>query len=95
MTRHMHPGGIGRLLQITVDTAGLSWMDQARCQETDAEAFFPEKGAPARLAKTVCQGCEVRAECLEYALETSQRHGVWGGFSERQRRSMSAGRRAA
>lgn len=65
-----------------------SWMDLALCAETDPEAFFPEKGGSTRDAKRVCQACEVRAECLEYALETDQRFGIWGGMSERERRRL-------
>ncbi len=66
----------------------MPWQDRARCQETDPEAFFPEQGASTRLAKRVCVACEVRAECLEYALETSQEFGVWGGMSRGERRRL-------
>lgn len=64
------------------------WRDRALCRETDPEAFFPEKGAPPRDAKRICMGCEVRAECLEFALATGQPYGVWGGASERERRKL-------
>ena len=63
-----------------------AWQDQALCAQTDPEAFFPEKGGSTREAKKVCRGCEVRMECLEYALEHDERFGIWGGMSERQRR---------
>ena len=57
-------------LGIGVDDAGeQSWQDRALCAQTDPEAFFPEKGGSTREAKRVCRSCEVRAECLEYALE--------------------------
>jgi WhiB family transcriptional regulator, redox-sensing transcriptional regulator len=69
------------------------WQDRALCAETDPAAFFPEKGEPSRPAKRVCMACEVRAECLDYALETDQKFGVWGGLSERERRLL--GRQAA
>jgi len=36
----------------------------------------------------VCRTCEVRAECLEYALENDERFGSWGGLSERERRRI-------
>jgi WhiB family redox-sensing transcriptional regulator len=64
------------------------WQDQALCAQADPEAFFPEKGGSTREAKRVCRNCEVRAECLEYALEHDIRHGVWGGFSEPERRRL-------
>src|SRR5215472_6468427 len=53
----------------TEDVDDQSWQDRALCAQTDPEAFFPEKGGSTREAKRVCRGCEVRAECLEYALE--------------------------
>ncbi|WP_439957924.1 WhiB family transcriptional regulator [Modestobacter marinus] len=70
-----------------------TWRERALCAETDPEAFFPEKGGSTREAKKVCTGCEVRAECLEYALANDERFGIWGGLSERERRRLR--RRAA
>jgi WhiB family redox-sensing transcriptional regulator len=74
-------------------TAGLeadaqSWQERALCAETDPEAFFPEKGGSTREAKKICTGCEVKAECLEYALANDERFGIWGGLSERERRRL-------
>jgi WhiB family transcriptional regulator, redox-sensing transcriptional regulator len=68
------------------------WQEQALCAQTDPEAFFPEKGGSTREAKRICSGCDVRAECLEYALANDERFGIWGGLSERERRRL---RRAA
>jgi WhiB family transcriptional regulator, redox-sensing transcriptional regulator len=68
------------------------WQERALCAQTDPEAFFPEKGGSTREAKRICGGCEVRAECLEYALANDERFGIWGGLSERERRRL---RRAA
>ena len=70
------------------DAAEQSWQDRALCAQTDPEAFFPEKGGSTREAKRVCRGCEVRAECLEYALGHDERFGIWGGLSERERRRL-------
>jgi WhiB family transcriptional regulator, redox-sensing transcriptional regulator len=67
------------------DEDELGWQDQALCAQTDPEAFFPEKGGSTREAKRVCRSCDVRAECLEYALEHDERFGIWGGMSERER----------
>lgn len=64
------------------------WQERALCAQTDPEAFFPEKGGSTREAKRICQGCEVKDECLEYALEHDERFGIWGGLSERERRRM-------
>jgi WhiB family redox-sensing transcriptional regulator len=43
----------------------------------------------------VCQTCEVRTECLEYALDNAELFGIWGGMSERQRRKLRQQREAA
>lgn len=67
------------------------WQDRALCAQTDPEAFFPEKGGSTREAKRICQGCEVKSECLEYALHNDERFGIWGGLSERERRRLKRG----
>ncbi|MET3806910.1 hypothetical protein ABIB25_003930 [Nakamurella sp. UYEF19] len=64
------------------------WHERALCAQTDPEAFFPEKGGSTREAKKICTGCEVRAECLTYALANDERFGIWGGLSERERRRL-------
>ncbi len=64
------------------------WQERALCAQTDPEAFFPEKGGSTREAKRICSGCDVRAECLEYALAHDERFGIWGGLSERERRRL-------
>jgi WhiB family redox-sensing transcriptional regulator len=66
----------------------LEWQENALCAQTDPEAFFPEKGGSTREAKKVCLSCEVRQECLEYALTNDERFGIWGGLSERERRKL-------
>jgi WhiB family redox-sensing transcriptional regulator len=71
-----------------LDPDDQGWQEQALCAETDPEAFFPEKGGSTREAKKICTGCEVRAECLEYALSNDERFGIWGGLSERERRRL-------
>jgi WhiB family redox-sensing transcriptional regulator len=66
----------------------LSWQADALCAQTDPEAFFPEKGGSTRDAKRICTGCEVKAQCLDYALKNDERFGIWGGLSERERRKL-------
>ena len=66
----------------------LSWQERSLCAQTDPEAFFPEKGGSTREAKRVCLSCDVRQECLEYALAHDERFGIWGGLSERERRRL-------
>lgn len=71
-----------------VDDGPLSWQERALCAQTDPEAFFPEKGGSTREAKKVCASCDVRSECLDYALANDERFGIWGGLSERERRKL-------
>ncbi|MBL3698912.1 WhiB family transcriptional regulator [Leucobacter luti] len=70
------------------DDEALAWQADALCAQTDPEAFFPEKGGSTREAKRICETCEVRSECLDYALENDERFGIWGGLSERERRRL-------
>ena len=72
----------------SLDFLDEQWQERALCSQTDPEAFFPEKGGSTREAKRICIGCEVRDECLEYALAHDERFGIWGGLSERERRRM-------
>jgi WhiB family redox-sensing transcriptional regulator len=64
------------------------WMDYANCLGVDPDLFFPERGASASDAKAVCAACQVREQCLAYALDTVQKFGIWGGMSERERRRV-------
>lgn len=66
----------------------LPWADDALCAQTDPEVFNPDKGSTTLPAKSVCAACPVINQCLEYALATNQRFGVWGGKSERERRKI-------
>jgi len=76
------------MLEVIDDAEEQEWQDRALCAETDPEAFFPEKGGSTREAKRICSGCEVRSQCLEYALAHDERFGIWGGLSERERRKL-------
>ena len=66
------------------------WRDSGACLDEDPELFFPvghglEAVMQADDAKAVCRRCPVVMTCLEWALETRQPYGVWGGLDERQR----------
>ena len=70
------------------------WRGDAACRDTDPDLFFPVgQTGPAiahiENAKAVCQTCDVRVECLEYALMTNQDAGIWGGLTEDERRPVS------
>ncbi|MDP8959208.1 MAG: WhiB family transcriptional regulator [Actinomycetota bacterium] len=66
----------------------LAWQDFANCRGADSDLFFPERGASTRQAKAICAACEVRVECLEFALRHGEKFGIWGGLSERERRRI-------
>lgn len=64
------------------------WTEHAACRGLNPTLFFPERGASTREAKEVCRGCVVREQCLEFALRYGEKHGIWGGLSERKRRRI-------
>lgn len=74
-----------------------AWMDASLCsQMADPDSFFPEHGTdmpPPREVIKVCNGCDVRAECLEYAIKHDEQWGIWGGLKEndRERARIDAG----
>ncbi len=76
------------LIQDQTQLANLDsrWQEMANCRGLDPDLFFPERGASTRDAKRVCGACVVKLDCLEYALEHKEKHGIWGGLSERERR---------
>lgn len=72
---------------------GREWMVDALCAQIGADEWFPDKGESNTVAKLTCRRCPVRSECLEYALDHDERHGIWGGLSERERRKLKTQRR--
>jgi len=71
----------------------LSWKMAGACYGSFLPEFWPgnysgEYRRQIALAKSVCAGCVVRAECLTYALETEQPFGVWGGLTAIERRRL-------
>jgi len=70
---------------------GSDWRLLAACRQADPELFFPVSASGPSLdqvtqAKVICAGCPVRRQCLAFARDTRQDHGVWGGMSEEERR---------
>ena len=73
-----------------------TWRFRAACRGEDSSLFFApsyferreEKDERERRAREICGRCEVRTECLEYALKTRESHGVWGGLNEQERRAL-------
>ena len=73
----------------------LAWQDGANCKGANADLFFPERGASTRAAKAICRECGVREDCLEFAITTGEKFGIWGGMSERERRKVRKDRQIA
>jgi WhiB family redox-sensing transcriptional regulator len=63
------------------------WQRDALCKDHDTNIFYPAPGDVEllRKAKGICKECPVRQNCLEYALDNSERFGIWGGKSARER----------
>jgi len=73
--------------------ADVVWRSKGACQGLDAEIFYPENEDHAEFALSVCGQCVVRIACLDYALDTREQQGVWGGATARDRRKMLRQRR--
>ncbi|MCD2186192.1 WhiB family transcriptional regulator [Actinomycetospora soli] len=79
-----------------------AWQARAACRDADPELFFPasddftaiETAAQLVAAAKVCHHCPVRRECLTYAVDSGQRHGIWAGHTPGQLRSIRRHRRA-
>lgn len=84
------PAAIERMAEPTPE-----WMQYATCwvEDIPPDVFFPVDGDGVVLPKSICARCPVRKACLEYALANGERHGIWGGKSERERRRIRRDRR--
>lgn len=79
----------------SVSLQDIEWRKAGACRGLDASIFYPEEDDDAEPAKGVCAGCGVRVACLEYALTSREKAGVWGGATERERRRIIRQRRRA
>ena len=70
-----------------------SWRQQGACRGLDPSIFYPLDDEDAEPAKEVCAVCPVQVACLEHALGTREKEGIWGGATERERRSIIRQRR--
>jgi WhiB family redox-sensing transcriptional regulator len=80
-------------LKIEAAEVPMNWDEEASCQGVDPNVFFPERPSDTvRAAKQICRGCPVRTQCLEFAIAARLDHGVWGGLTEGERRSLRRSR---
>ena len=79
----------------------MSWAERAACRgmaDTDPTVFFPDidRGQTSPhvwdRAREICDGCEVRLECLRFQMAfeevTGRRDGMWGGLTPRERENL-------
>ena len=76
-----------------------NWRTYAACREVDPEAFYPTEMnlTAAHYAISICHGCDVRLECLTFAMQEEEkayggRHGIRGGLTPTQRTSLAKGK---
>jgi WhiB family transcriptional regulator, redox-sensing transcriptional regulator len=72
------------------------WTEHAACLGASPELFFPISVTgpaleQASTAKSVCDRCPVRPECLDWALRAGEAHGIWGGTTPEERRYLRLG----
>jgi WhiB family transcriptional regulator, redox-sensing transcriptional regulator len=84
----------------TASYDGTAWRELAACRGHDPELFFPLGPAgrslhDAERAMAICAHCPVQRACLDFALDTSQEYGIWGGLTEAERRTVRYQRRSA
>jgi WhiB family redox-sensing transcriptional regulator len=80
-----------------MSTTTLDWVTSAACRGSHREAFFPPNAIERKeerleresVAKRICAGCAVQAECLDLALRNHEIHGIWGGLNEDERRAFT------
>jgi WhiB family redox-sensing transcriptional regulator len=73
----------------------LNWFDDANCKGVDKNVFFLEGNVPplesrqrVAEAKSYCDACSVKKQCLEFALEYKEKHGIYGGATPQERMAM-------
>jgi WhiB family redox-sensing transcriptional regulator len=74
------------------------WRASGACRSSEPDLFFPLSSAAAcapqiATAKAICGGCQVRRQCLRFAVSTGQAHGIWGGTTEEERAGLRLAQR--
>jgi WhiB family transcriptional regulator, redox-sensing transcriptional regulator len=66
--------------------------ESALCRREDPELWFPQsKGRRSKKphpAVVICHRCPIQQACLQHALDADERHGIWGGLTEAERRAL-------
>lgn len=75
-------------LTVTAPPSEDDWRQRAACSTPQADLFFPDSTVGTGPAKAICQLCPVAEQCGQWALDTRQEFGVFGGLDERERRAL-------
>lgn len=80
-------------LQILPSPTTAAWQETAACRDSEPSLFFPIGSTGLAVeqideALAICTSCSVREQCLQYALESNQESGIWGGYPEDDRRRL-------
>ena len=62
---------------------------QINCADVDPESFFPDSELKQNniMVLKICNACDARTDCLEYALGWNVT-GIWGGTNTRERQAI-------
>lgn len=66
----------------------MDWLEKAKCRKMDTSIFFPQNSEQSAMARSICNECSVKRECLKYAMDNDIVYGVWGGLGEQARRTL-------
>jgi WhiB family redox-sensing transcriptional regulator len=64
------------------------FFEDSACKGADTSVFFPVSENGGSAAKAICAECPVAGQCLEYAIQTHQPDGIWGGLSAIERHRL-------
>jgi hypothetical protein len=65
-------------------------------QDAGSDAFDPKLDPlHEEHAKEICAACNVRLQCLEWAITAREPDGIWGGMTPKERRRAIRRRRRA
>jgi WhiB family redox-sensing transcriptional regulator len=78
------------MITSTIDTKSQDWAILGLCRDEDPELFFRDDIISQMAAKTICQRCPVRAECLDAGMKIVD--GIWGGLTVAERRQINTPR---
>ena len=76
------------ILELFNSDWGSEWRGRAACLGKPSELWFVDVGGSTAEGKAICFTCEVRQECLDYALDTNQQYGIFGGLTIKERRKI-------